>query len=187
MFRRTTFGLSCSKLKSSGSTHVNNTDIKSGFFVWHRRWGFHTSAHVHADHTCTLTTDINRHSVFLPVGQLLVSLPSDLSVYSGLELGAAPHCPLLGWGSLLQDELRLAWKKPGLLTRGAGAEITSRLWRAAGSRDMKAGQWCPPRGTPGQGRVSGKLMLLLCCLRAGGLLTGAGTGEKSDKSNWKSQ
>lgn len=130
----------------------------------------------------TLTTAINRHSVFLPLGQLLASLPSDLSVYSGLELGAAPHCPLLWWGSLL-----LAWKKPGLLTRGAGAEITSRLCRASGSRDMKAGQWCPPRGTPGQGRVSGRLMLLLCCLGAGALLTGTGTGKKSDKSNWNSQ
>lgn len=117
----------------------------------------------------TLTTAINRHiSAFGAAFSLSTFRFACLQGF-----GAAPHCPSLWWGSLL-----LAWKKPGLLTRGAGAEITSRLCRASGSGDMKAGQWSPPRGTLGQGRVSGRLMLLLCCPRAGALLTGAGTGEK---------
>lgn len=162
--------MSCSKRTSSwsGYIHVNNTDIKSGFLFWHCRWA----------QTCRYTVI----SIYLHVNMVYFCL------FAGFSLSTFKFVCLLSFWPVCCPSLSftvVAWKKPGLMTRGAGAEITSRLCKALGSRDMKAGQWGPSRGMPGQGRVSGRLMILLCCLRARGLLTGAGTEKNSDKSNWK--
>lgn len=90
-----------------------------------------------------------------------------------------PHCPLPCWGAPW-DELRTMWEKPGLLSRGARVEMTNRLWRALGSRDMWAVQCRPSGGMPrmlGRDQLTGQELLLLSRLRVTELLAGEETSE----------